>query len=107
MDQDSKNISAAAYITPVGWLIAFAARHICDCATPFALHHLRQGLGFNLLIVVLRFAFDGLDIYVLSQLFSLACVVGVVYFAIGAYNEKAREVRYFSALCDKWLRFVK
>ncbi len=107
MDQDSKNIAVASYILPIGWIIAYVARYICNCRTSFATFHLRQSLGLNVIIFLFRAVFDILNFYIVSQLFSLAMLVIIAYFALNAYNGNKLLIPLVGKMFDNLFTFIK
>ncbi len=106
MDSNSKNIALASYITPVGWIIALITKSICDCSTPFALFHLKQGLGLNLIIIVGHAFFSILGIYILAQLFNLLVIIVIVYFVLQANSGNMTLIPYLGKYFDQKFTFI-
>lgn len=88
---ESRPLCVAAYCLPVGWIVALAAARIMGENGQLVTFHLRQGLGFNLTILLCYILLDRLvDIWWLSQIAHLALVLAG---ALGIYAAlRARRI---------------
>lgn len=107
MDQDTRNISIAAYITPVGWIIAFVAQQVCNCHTPFAIFHLRQGLGLALITTLFYVIVSALHLFLLTQFFYLVACAGIIYGLLQVVAEKQKAFPLIGKALNCWFGFIK
>lgn len=104
----SKDISAAAYLLPVGWVVAFALRRVGADDTEFTAFHLRQAFGLSLLELLCYFALcKGVDNVVVNSLLSMI----FFYFSyVGFRGVRKGLLRYqpFLGKCyDRWFTFIR
>lgn len=107
MDQDSKNIAIASYITPVGLALAFAIKYVCNCRTPYAIFHLRQGLGLNAIVVIGLTLFSLIDISWLTNLFRLFVVVAIIYGLFNTSDGKQEPLPWLGKWFDARFSFIQ
>ena len=104
----AKDISTAAYILPVGWLVAYAVRMVGADASEFTAFHLRQAFGlsvFEILCYVLLWR--GVDNAVLNS--ALTVLVFILSF-VGVRGVRKGLMRYQPLLgrqFDSWFSFIK
>ncbi len=77
---ESKTISTAAYILPIGWAVAYLIVRLFSMQTPFTIFHLRQGLGLNVLFLLFWLLLHIFNIWILIQ------IALVFYFLLLAYS---------------------
>lgn len=103
----SKNLSSAAYILPVGWIVAYLMRKVAGDDTEFTTFHLRQGLGLSIFEVLCYLLLVKLvDSVVLNSLITI-----IVFFLIvtGLRGVQKGLMRYQPLLgrhFDRWFAFI-
>lgn len=107
MDNDSRNIAVASYITPAGWLVALLVRYFCDAATPFAIFHLRQGLGLNLLLCIAWGVFKFWNIWAVEQIVYVLIIISAIYGISGAVNGRMLYQFPLGRIFEKIFKFVR
>lgn len=107
MDNDSKNIGIASYITPAGWLVALAIRWVCDVPTPFAIFHLRQGLGLNIFMILSWIIFNIYNLWLVMQIVNVCLIVCAIYGIVGASRGRLFYQIPFGKLFDRYFTFIK
>lgn len=107
MDNDSRNIAVASYITPAGWLVALLVRHFCEAGTPFAVFHLRQGLGLNLLLCIAWIVFKFYEFWVVEQIVYVLIIASAIYGIAGAVNERMLYQFPLGRVFEKIFKFVR
>ncbi len=107
LDQNSKSIAIAAYITPVGWLIALLTKSVCDCSTPFAIFHLRQGLGLNVVFLLGHFVLSLLDVYILTQIFDLLIIIAIIFCVLRANDRKMIPLPLLGEYFNRKFTFIQ
>ena len=107
MDSDSRNIAVASYITPAGWLVALLIRHICEANTAFAIFHLRQGLGLNLMLCIAWIVFKFFDIWIVEQAVYVLIIISAIYGVVSAINERQKYQIPLGRLFEICFRFIK
>lgn len=106
MDDDSRNMSIAAYVLPIGWLYAFFASQMCGLRNPFTVFHLRQGFGVNLILVFVWVLFKFVDLWILEQVVWVVMVLSVIYGVLGAKDGKRIYQLFLGKKFDEWFTFV-
>ncbi len=102
----SKDISAAAYILPVGWVVAFVFRKVGDDRTEFTTFHLRQGLGLSIVDLLLFAIGKAVDNAVLTS-FLVVVVAWLAYIGIrGVRREVKRYQPFLGRKYDEWFGFI-
>lgn len=107
MDNDLKTISVAAYLTPVGWVVAYIAKSLNAISDSFVVFHLRQGLGLNIVMFLLWILFKFVRLWLVEQLVIVVVVLSMVYGAVSAYNGTRKPQLFVGRLFDRWFRFIR
>jgi len=107
MDDDSINMSIAAYVLPIGWLYAFFASQMCGLRNQFTVFHLRQGFGVNMAMIFVWILFKFVDIWILKQVVWVVVVLSAIYGIIGAKEGKRIYQLLLGRKFDEWFTFVK
>lgn len=102
----SKDISAVAYILPVGWIVALVFRKLGDDQTEFTVFHLRQGLGLSLIDLVLFGLGKAVDNAVLTSLL-VVIVAWLSYVGIRGVRKGVKRYQpFFGRKFDEWFEFI-
>lgn len=107
MDSDSQNIAVVSYITPAGWIVALIVRLVCNVQTPFAIFHLRQGLGLNIILITLWIIFKIVEIWVIEQIAYILVVISALYGIVSALKGQQKYQIPFGKLFDSCFTFIK
>lgn len=107
MDNDLKTIAIAAYLTPVGWVVAYIAKSLNAITEPFVIFHLRQGLGLNIIMLLLWITFKFVDLWLIEQLVIVVMVLSMVYGALSAYHGTQRMQLFVGQWFDRWFSFIR
>ena len=108
MDNQNKIIAVAAYVTPLGWIVAMAVRYICADRTEFTTFHLRQALGLSILETLSYVLF----VKIFDQLWLVHQILCVVFFwmaVIGircVFKNLRRYQPFLGHIYDKYFGFI-
>lgn len=103
----SKDISTAAYILPVGWVVAFALRKIGADSSEFTAFHLRQAFGLSLIEIVCYFGLGkGLDSVVVNSIMIIVVFLLVLTGIRGVRKGLMRYQPFLGRCYDRWFTFV-
>ncbi|MCF0191457.1 MAG: hypothetical protein HUJ96_09370 [Marinilabiliaceae bacterium] len=105
--KDAIKISMASYVTPAGWIVAFALRLISNTYDKFSTFHLRQSLGLNILFVLLWVIFDKIGNWYLSQTASVIYIGCIIMGVTGAANSILRYQPLLGKIYNRLFRFIK
>ena len=107
MNRDSFTIATAAYITPVGWIVAYIAHLLLGEDNHFVMFHLRQGLGLNLLAVLFSVLLPIISVWVLSQFCTVLVFALYIYCAVYAYKGERRYVPFLGRFFNNAFQFLR
>ena len=107
VSESSKTLACASYITPVGWMVALAVRHITDDFSPFTTFHFRQSFGLSLIEVFCWAVFcHALDAWVMWNLTNVAIIVMIALGLRGANSGLMRYHPFLGRSFDKTFTFI-
>ena len=107
MNRDSYTIATAAYITPVGWIVAYIAHLLLAEDNHFVMFHLRQGLGLNILAVCFSILLPIIDLWVLTQVCTILVFAFYIYCGIYAYKGERRFVPFVGRFFNNIFQFLR
>ncbi len=93
LQSSSRNdIAVAAYVTPIGWMLAMIVRDIKNDRSDFTTFHLRQSLGLSLLEIFSYVLFYYLvDAWLLAQ---FAIIILFLFAVVGINSARVGRRRY-------------
>ncbi len=107
MNDNNYDIAVAAYVTPIGWIVAMIARELAEKRDDFTTFHLRQGLGLSVLEILGYIIFvHVVDIWMINQ-FALAVAVFFTFVGIkGALSGVMRFQPFIGRLYHRLFSFI-
>ncbi len=107
ISESSRTLACAAYITPVGWMVALAVRHVTDDFTPFTTFHLRQALGLSIIeILCWAILYHALDAWVAWNLTNIPLLIMIILGLRGANSGLMRYQPFVGRFFDKTFTFI-
>lgn len=106
MNNDSKTIALASYITPIGWFIAIVARYLLGESNQFVVFHLRQGLGLNLLWLLAPII-HLLGNWIITQLTTLVLALACIYCVVNASKGECIYVPFVGRFFNAVFTFIR
>ena len=96
---DNKTLSIVAYITLIGWLIAYFSGK--ENADDFLKYHLRQGFGIFIFTIVLSVVLNIVMMITGIYIFGYLGLIGLILMIIGAINA-SNGVKKPLPIIGKW-----
>ncbi len=94
-----KNIAIISYLTIIGSIIALLMNN--ENKTDFGSFHIRQGLGINLMYLMLSYFVGGFDSWMISISFWVFMFALWIYGFLGAINGEKKESPIVGAFFQK------
>jgi uncharacterized membrane protein len=102
--QKGKTPAIVAYLTFIGWLIAFFMNK--EPKSDFAAFHLRQAMGIHLLALILNYTVSWLDSWLFTWLvWAFLFVLWLIAF-IGSIQGQRKLVPFFGEYFEKWFSTI-
>lgn len=103
----SKDISTAAYLLPVGWVVAYILRRLGADNSEFTAFHLRQAFGLSVVEIICYVGLGkGVDSVILNSALTIVFFVLVVIGIKGARKGLMRYQPFLGRCYDRWFTFV-
>lgn len=100
-------MSMAAYVLPIGWLLAYFVIRFCGLASKFTTFHLRQAFGVNVIIVLLWIILKIIDIWLIQQLVGVVMLLSIAYGVISAREEKCSYQPFLGIMFHNVFTFIR
>ncbi len=103
---EQKTVSAAAYILPIGWVVAYTIISIFGLKTTFSRFHLKQGLGLNLMFMLFWLLFHLFHVWILVQTTMVVYVLILIYAIAGVQGGKRLYLPFVGKFFSSIFTFI-
>ena len=103
---EQKTVSAAAYILPIGWVVAYFIIRMFNLQTLFCIFHLRQGLGLNVLFLLFWLLLHIFHIWILTQIALVLYVLLLVYAIAGVQGNRRLYLPFVGKFFSSIFSFI-
>lgn len=100
-------MSMAAYVLPIGWLLAYFVIRFCGLRSKFTTFHLRQAFGLNVLIVLFWILLKIVNIWLIQQLVGVVMLLSIIYGMVSAHEEKFSYQPFLGIMFHNVFTFIK
>jgi len=106
ISSESKTMSAAAYILPIGWCVAFLLVRLFNLQNAFTIFHLRQGFGVNMLFLIFWALFHLFSIWIVIQIALVFYFLTILYLLAGVRGGRRLYTPFVGKFFDAMFTFI-